>query len=113
MFSCLLANKNKIPRYESTNEQPRTKKIRTGHLRICVSDGELKKSQPQRMWAIEYARGRVDRMSKSIKIRSIKLLANGNCIFVLLKVLFSSLLWGEEKSLFLAFELITLPGHPI
>ncbi len=26
MFSCLLANKNKIPRYEYTNEQPRTKK---------------------------------------------------------------------------------------
>jgi hypothetical protein len=35
MFSCLLANKNKIPSYESTNEQPRTKQNITPV--ICVS----------------------------------------------------------------------------
>jgi len=46
MFSGLLANKNnsqiRIHKRTAVNQ----KKLRTGHLRICVSVCDLKKSQP-------------------------------------------------------------------
>ena len=45
MFSGLLANKNKILRYEYAKEQLRTKKLRTHLLCICVSVCDLIKSQ--------------------------------------------------------------------
>ena len=53
MFSGLLANKNKIPRYKYTKEQPGTKKLCTGHLRICVSVCDLNKSQPNAVISLE------------------------------------------------------------
>jgi hypothetical protein len=48
MFSGLIANKNKIRRYEHAKEQSRKQKtLRTRLLCSCLSVSSLKKSQPK------------------------------------------------------------------